>query len=87
MYAIGLIACHNDEDKVNQKLLNSLVKSLSYLTFTIEDDFFRIGLESNNMKPNALIRTHLGPVWYMCLKTENCCLKTFVEIRVGEKVY
>ena len=28
----------------------------------------------------------LGPVWYMCLKTENCCLKTFVEIRVGGKV-
>ena len=23
----------------------------------------------------------------MCLKTENCCLKTFVEIRVGEKVW
>ena len=30
---------------------------------------------------------YLGPVWYMCLKTENCCLKTFMEIRVGEKVY
>ena len=59
MYAIGLIAYHNDEDKVNQKLLNSFVKSLSYLTFTIEDDFFRIGLESHNMKLNALIRTHL----------------------------
>ena len=29
----------------------------------------------------------LGPVWYVCLKTENCCLKTFVEIRVGEKMY
>ena len=29
----------------------------------------------------------LGPVWYVCLKTENCCLKIFVEIRVGEKVY
>ena len=29
----------------------------------------------------------LGSVWYMCLKIENCCLKTFVEIRVGEKVY
>ena len=29
---------------------------------------------------------NLGPVWYMCLKTENCCLKSFVEIRVGEKV-
>ena len=25
-------------------------------------------------------------VWYMCLKIENCYLKTFVEIRVGEKV-
>ena len=23
----------------------------------------------------------------MCLKTENCYLKTFVEIRVGEKMY
>ena len=27
-----------------------------------------------------------GPVWYMCLKTENYCLKIFVEIRMGEKV-
>ena len=22
------------------------------------------------------IITNLGPVWYVCLKTENCCLKT-----------
>ena len=29
----------------------------------------------------------LGNVWYVCLKTENCCLKTFMKIRVGEKVY
>ena len=28
----------------------------------------------------------LQAVWYMCLKTENCCLKIFIEIRVGEKV-
>ena len=28
----------------------------------------------------------VGPVWYVCLKTKNCCLKTFIEIRVGEKV-
>ena len=36
-----------------------------------------------------IIRTDkesLGPVWYVRLKTENCCLKIFVEIRVGEKV-
>ena len=26
-------------------------------------------------------------VWYMHLKTENKCLKTYVEIHVGEKVY
>ena len=59
MYAIRLIACHNDEDKVNPKLLNSLVKSLSYLTRTMEDIFFGIGLKSHNMKLNALIMTHL----------------------------
>ena len=28
----------------------------------------------------------LGPVWYMCLKIENCYLKIFVEIRVSEKM-
>ena len=31
--------------------------------------------------------SYLGSVWYICLKTKNCCLKTFVEIRVGEKVW
>ena len=30
---------------------------------------------------------HYGSIWYMCLKIENCYLKIFVEIRVGEKVY
>ena len=29
----------------------------------------------------------LGPVWYMCLKTENCYLRIFIKIRVGEKMY
>ena len=58
-YAIGLIACHNNEDKVNPKLLNSLVKSLSDPTRTIEDILFDIGLISRNMKLKALIRTHL----------------------------
>ena len=28
-----------------------------------------------------------GFIWYVCIKIENCCLKIFVEIRVGEKVY
>ena len=59
MYAIGLIACHNDEDKVNPKFLKSLVKNLSYLTRIMEDIFFGIGLKSHNLKPNALGRTHL----------------------------
>ena len=35
---------------------------------------------------NLLELPHLGSVWYMCLKTENCYLKTFMEIPVGEKV-
>ena len=38
------------------------------------------------VRKNTCILKYLGPVWFMCLKTENCCLKTFVEIRVGEKV-
>ena len=28
-----------------------------------------------------------GLIWYVCLKIENYCLKIFVKIRVGEKVY
>ena len=34
----------------------------------------------------SLLTKLLGPVWYVCLKIENWCLKIFVEIRVGEKV-
>ena len=33
----------------------------------------------------ALFSEMFGSVWYMCLKIKNCCLKIFVEIRVGEK--
>ena len=33
------------------------------------------------------LRRILWARWYVCLKTENCYLKTFVEIRVGEKMY
>ena len=34
----------------------------------------------------SLLTKLLSPVWYVCLKIENCCLKIFVEICVGEKV-
>ena len=37
--------------------------------------------EGKNLKHKLLV-----PVWFVCLKTENCCLKIFVKIRVGEKV-
>ena len=33
-----------------------------------------------------IIPNESRPVWYMCLKIENCCLKIFVEIRVGKKM-
>ena len=29
----------------------------------------------------------LGLVWYMCLKTVNCCLKIFMKIHVSKKIY
>ena len=38
-----------------------------------------IKIVSTYIQPN-------GPVWYMCLKIENCYLKIFVEIRVDEKM-
>ena len=44
-----------------------------------------IGWDSEISK--AVSQSDQGSVWYMCLKTKNCCLKIFVEIRVGEKVY
>ena len=46
-----------------------------------------IHLNPKSYKFFILAARDLGPVWYMCLKTENCCLKIFVEIRVGEKVH
>ena len=32
-------------------------------------------------------RVMIVRVWYVCLKTENYCLKIFVKVRMGEKVY
>ena len=46
-----------------------------------------IEIESTVKLKKFILYRNLGPVWYVCLKTENCCLKTFVEIRVSEKVY
>ena len=37
-------------------------------------------------KKKTLDLENVGSIWYMRLKTENCCLKIFVKIRVGEKV-
>ena len=34
-----------------------------------------------------LIKDYLGSVRYMYLKTENCYLKTFVNICMDEKIY
>ena len=31
--------------------------------------------------PPMIVDQVLRPVWYMCLKTKNCCLKIFVKIR------
>ena len=37
-------------------------------------------------KVETTVYGFLESVWYVCLKTEKCCLKIFMEIRVGEKV-
>ena len=33
------------------------------------------------------LHENLGSVWYIYLKIENCCLKIFVEIHIGKKIY
>ena len=48
--------------------------------------YYKLSVPSSQKKKTKK-KKPLGPVWYVCLKTENCCLKTFVEIRVGEKVH
>ena len=42
--------------------------------------FFNENVEVNELKD-------LRTVWYIYLKTENCCLKIFKKIRVSEKIY
>ena len=44
-------------------------------------------MDNNENEEIALFWGDWGPVWYMCLKTENFYLKTFMKIRMGEKVY
>ena len=34
----------------------------------------------------CIVERVVGLVWYVCLKTKNCYLKAFVEIRMSEKV-
>ena len=41
---------------------------------------------SKKKKKKKLFFRRLGPVWYVCLKTKNYCLKIFVKIRVGKKM-
>ena len=43
-------------------------------------------LFSQKSKLNNEMKRHIGGVWYMHLKTENCYLKTCMKIRVGEKI-
>ena len=78
---------HNLEVKrlqnFRKKLIYSQEKTYSDLTIVSRTN----GVLSSTEVSSALHFTnHHGPVWYMCLKTKNCCLNFFVEIRVGEKV-
>ena len=53
--------------------------SLTFNNYIYYYFFFNEDVEVNELED-------LRAVWYMCLKTENCCLKIFVEIRVSEKM-
>ena len=66
--------------------MSSFSFSFSFFSFflpRILDKFKQGNLVS---LPIHHVSRYRGLVWYVCLKTENCCLKIFVEVRVGEKV-
>ena len=65
--------------------LNMILNFYVFLVFLYVQSSSLIS-DSQKRKEKSSLKSALGPVWYMCLKTENCCLKTFVEIRVGEKI-
>ena len=81
------------------RLLSSFISFLQFSLYYEENFLMGLGRKHlssiiyfssslrNQTYSKKVFHPHYGPVWYMCLKTENCCLKTFVEIRVGEKVY
>ena len=80
---------------------NSISRTISTLFLTLEIPFLLhlMQMTDSNLSltyvfcPWRSMRTyfsvfpHFGAVWYVCLKTENYCLKTFMKIRVGEKVH
>ena len=64
---------------------------LLYTLFTPQSQSLRLKKKRKKEKKKKkevlrLPNTHLESIWYVCLKTENCCLKKFVKIRMGEKV-
>ena len=67
--------------------LVDLILGFIYLSFgdLLNILCFKFWTERSVFLDSEVLR-NLGAVWYMCLKTKNCCLKTFVKIRVGEKV-
>ena len=75
---------------INCAPLHASPIKLGQLTFLIKWDNsdFNTHITDVNVKIPFFFfsSTTFGSVWYMCLKTENCCLKTFMEIRVGKKV-
>ena len=64
------------------QIIKKKLQSIKNFGYTIDEEFVHV-MGHVHLNCSGYIRS----VWYMYLKTENCCLKTFVKIRVGENAY
>ena len=71
--------CPKIREKKEQNRKNANIDANAGPKHTLNDLLRKI----SHMVPHSGL---YGSVWYMYLKTENCYLKTFVKIRVSEKM-
>ena len=64
------------------QIIKKKLQSIKNFGYTIDEEFVHV-MGHVHLNCSGYIRS----IWYMYLKTENCCLKTFVKIRVGENAY
>ena len=73
--------CGRDQKRKKKKIHSNNTDFISESNSDNMASFFNFFFEKTQ------VTRHIGPVWYIYLKTENCYLKIFVKIYMDKKVY